>query len=529
MSRNIFANANRQVKTHSFGNKGELKKIDLMSDTMLANSKLREMQEAEYTAAMEAKEIKARKDYLNQKSYEAVVENSMRSDKMFNVIDEATKKCRTNVFKDIMFEMYYNALVLDEGFCEDHKPHLRFVTDKYIDDNGGFSLLENAVKSTNSVLLKRMKSICESTANEVTRKRLVESSDEDPKNIDFRLTQDEKEKLDFDKSEMGVEEISDLVKKKVLTVIQDEKNREESEGKIREDIENEITKDLTDGEIEPTNSDGEELDNLDDTKEERNQKDINESLNRIIVQDSPVETGTLFNALLHESYKEILAENIAIHDDNARHIQDDEEDSINYDIDRDFDEEFPRKQLDFIEDDEHIERSEINMDLILSESIAKYTLMELLYTIQMENYTYTNISKLTEKILNDKTPINNLMESKQKKSDDSNPYIETRAKFFKCINDLKDMKSIEKNKAKIINMVSDADPQEAEYYKGHINVAIKQIDDAIDKNPHFEEKYDGYIKWLKDDVTKALDGEVVKDDDKSEEEKVKEFWSNILN
>ena len=44
----------------------------------------------------------------------------------------------------------------------------------------------------------------------------------------------------------------------------------------------------------------------------------------------------------------------------------------------------------------------IDMDYILADTIAKYTLMETMYTINLESYTYNDIKKITNNILNKK-------------------------------------------------------------------------------------------------------------------------------
>ena len=42
----------------------------------------------------------------------------------------------------------------------------------------------------------------------------------------------------------------------------------------------------------------------------------------------------------------------------------------------------------------------IDMDYILADTIAKYTLMETMYTIKLEDYNYDSIRKMTNNMLN---------------------------------------------------------------------------------------------------------------------------------
>ena len=43
---------------------------------------------------------------------------------------------------------------------------------------------------------------------------------------------------------------------------------------------------------------------------------------------------------------------------------------------------------------------DIDMDLILAEAITKYTLMELAYTIKLEDYSSETVRKISQKLLN---------------------------------------------------------------------------------------------------------------------------------
>jgi hypothetical protein len=122
----------------------------------------------------------------------------------------------------------------------------------------------------------------------------------------------------------------------------------------------------------------------------------------MIIKDIPVEESTLFNSLFRHSYKEVL-ESIA--SDQSDFGNSDDDDPADYDVNatkKDIEDSEYEGDDDITDEAERhggVE-SDIDMDLILAESITKYTLMELCYTIQLENYKYEDIQKISQKLLN---------------------------------------------------------------------------------------------------------------------------------
>ncbi|WP_304576664.1 hypothetical protein [Romboutsia ilealis] len=199
--------------------------------------------------------------------------------------NEMHKKGKNTIFKSLLTEMYIQSLYLDEDFILENFNNIAGIVENFVDDNGGYSLLENAYYQSKSPLLKKMIDICEETSKRVNG-RVYETA-EKSQNADllnFELDSDEKEKFDYDKRDLGIEEISNIVKEKVLTVVKDEKAREQKHEELMEDIENELS----------------ENPNVTD------EKSVKENLSRIFAQSSPTEEGTLFNALLRSNYKSIL-------------------------------------------------------------------------------------------------------------------------------------------------------------------------------------------------------------------------------
>ena len=102
------------------------------------------------------------------------------------------------------------------------------------------------------------------------------------------------------------------------------------------------------------------------------------------------ENGQKIKQYFKNSYKEAIMENVAIQSTDHKKVQDDKDFSVEYDTET--------TTEDII--DNEVENDEIDMDLVLVEAITKYTLMETLYTLKLEDYSYNNIVKLTRKLVN---------------------------------------------------------------------------------------------------------------------------------
>lgn len=477
---NIFKNIERGVVSAPTNNKKEYRVIDKMSESAASGSYLRKIAETEHAEEVEKVLEQQKADTIKKEKSERVVMKSLQSDKArikINAINEAAK---VGVLKDILFEVFYNSLVLDEEFLAQQESSLRYIIDKYVDDNGGFSLIENAVKVSDSILLKKMKNLCESTARCICDRKMKDAkSIDDPSELTFDVTDDEKEKLNYGKSNLDIDRISELVKNKVLTVIQDEKHRQESETERMNEIEDEVKASI----------------------DEATSEAIDIAFDKIVLSKPTVESGTLFNALLRSTYREFLLENVAISSTDQSNIEKVHDKSATYDVNT--------KEDDVIADDvdnedDEVETSEINpdllyensssidMDIILTESIAKYTLMEMLYTLKLENYTYENMAKLTERLLN---PV---VESAKKTKQD-NSFIEIRSEFFKSFNNILNLNKIDKSKKDITSLKTKCEDskQNLTYFDSCVKTAIKEVNTAKEKNPKLAKQYDEILDWLK--------------------------------
>lgn len=149
---------------------------------------------------------------------------------------EGFQKC----YDTAIFEMVYNACWIDDGIKEktiDQMLEVYHNVKETLDKAG----IRPVSESEESVFIKNVKEVVMEAAKK-TAKRIAKNakdSNEDQEGIQrikFEMTGAEADTLDTNLSDLGHEDLSELVKKKVLTVIQDE----QESGKKKTEIFNEI-------------------------------------------------------------------------------------------------------------------------------------------------------------------------------------------------------------------------------------------------------------------------------------------------
>ena len=475
---NIFKNTVRSVEPLKCIAR-EYTDIDKISESAATNAYFRELEKKE-KAKCECEKQKACEEKAKSKeTVDAVVMKSLTANKIIPIMNNIGAKAKCAVLKDVLFEVFYKALILDESFKSEHRDQLKSLIDGYVDNNGEFNVITEAVEKSDSLLLKKIKSLCESIATEVCKRKMSECQNTD-NNIDvvnFDMSEDETEKLNYGKNNIDIDQIAELVKNKVLTVIRDEKLKQEETANTIKEIE-------------------------DDAKSAVEGEDITaeEAFERIIIQKPLVETSTLFNALFRSTYRDFIEENVAITSTDNHNIDEFKKKSVTYDTETEVDDVID----DSADDDEDIENAEIDndimidnkntvdMDLVLAETITKYTLMETLYTLKIEDYTTENMRKLTERLLN---PVNESKTEKPKNEEKSSN--NDRKEFFKYINKLKDLKDVDKTKSDLEKFYSKIDSDDRKkYFKTYITTAIDEFENIKEKNPNLAKQYDGIIEWL---------------------------------
>lgn len=373
----IFSNAETSVEPVSVI-KGKYNP-DTATESVLGTQYFARREEEKQKALLEAEAKQHEEHEKRQRLEQMVVNAALFETKLQHKLQSVKTETENTLFKDILFEFFYGGLKnIDEYFLEENKNILKGITDKYIDDNCGYNLLKESVIKTKSVLLERMQKGIDKITREVCSRKCEDSSNcaVTGDSIDFNLNEDEQEDLDYLKKDLNIEEISALVKDKVLTVVQDEKARKEEEDSLMQSIEDDLMEDES---IEDEQS-------------------MNEALQRIIIKQNPIEETTLFDALFRNSYHDYLLENVTLATATQQQLAD------NYERNSDYDTEMDTTDATENDLDSHsvqdVQNEGINMDIIFTEALTKYTLMETLYTLKLEDYPRENMRHLVNKLIN---------------------------------------------------------------------------------------------------------------------------------
>lgn len=222
------------------------------------------------------------KKYREMQMNKVIKENTNKN--FLKSLGNKTKLC---VLENVLSSIYYDALYLDDDFKEYNRNVINESVHKFLDERGGYKCIEEAYAKNKSPLLKEIMRICEESSTEINKRKIEESknAEEWGHNLfKFDMTADESKHLDYSKEQIGLKQISDVVKEKVLNVVKEEKKREAEHEDLLSEIENELSEnpDLKDPEA------------------------VAEALNKIFVKNVNIEEGTLFNSLLRTGLKSVI-------------------------------------------------------------------------------------------------------------------------------------------------------------------------------------------------------------------------------
>ena len=169
---------------------------------------------------------------LNNEYYKKKIQNDNHALQISNVVKEGKNK----VLSGIIFDIFYEALLLDDDFKAQHSHELRSMVESYIiDELGGFQKIKAIAESnTNASILRNIVSAVGKFVTEAVSKQACSSPDDI---LQFDISEDDQKELDYLKGDISADEISDLVRQKVLAVVKDEKERQAAEDELISDIE----------------------------------------------------------------------------------------------------------------------------------------------------------------------------------------------------------------------------------------------------------------------------------------------------
>lgn len=229
----------------------------------LAEAKELEKSLADGTAAMDAAIAQATKDAqrvtaLENLAHQQGTRNVARGQigMRQRIITVGMEETRKKVLEELVYEAYW----LDDSVKE---CTVGQITDSiedvmgYVDENFRDA---RVAESNYSPLLKNVSLAIEQVVNKAADriyKAALESGEVDP---EFELTDSEEEELDTKLGDLGRDEIVDLIKTKVASVVQDEKQKGQERAEMFKSLDGEINSDgetTETGEGEPTEDGGE--------------------------------------------------------------------------------------------------------------------------------------------------------------------------------------------------------------------------------------------------------------------------------
>ena len=315
-----FDNMNLKVQRFSTGIKTVGEYTNISEAALLRQSENKRI----VTESATANQVNIDKKLSTQKelSRQSGIANRMiLENSRFTILNNMGIQAKEETFKQIIFEAFYNALVLDTDFLMENYDVIKSFSDNYIDNHGGFSLLEEACKrNKNNKLLKNLKEACTKSASKVATRKNEQMTDKyETEMIKFELTDEEKDEIRYS-GDLGIDEVAGIVKDKVKKVLQSEQERQSSEEELMSELEEVGVKEST------------------------------------IHYNNIVEETTLFNGLMRRCAKTILQEQAQEGMEEAGET--------------------------------------LNMDVVLTEAITNYTLLEVMNTYMLEDFPLAKVRQM---------------------------------------------------------------------------------------------------------------------------------------
>lgn len=156
-----------------------------------------------------------------------------------------------NLLKSVVFEMFMDAMCIDDQGKTENTNMLRKIFDDHWDATGASDVFTGiklmgplAAKSySENPLQFKIKSICESAVEKFSKRRHEETKDlpyEDLVDnlLNFDMTEEEQKEFVYDKQNLQLDDISENIKKRVVDTIIEEKRISEEEAEREEELKN---------------------------------------------------------------------------------------------------------------------------------------------------------------------------------------------------------------------------------------------------------------------------------------------------
>lgn len=223
--------------------------------------------------------------------------------------NKLVKENFNDIYNQVLFQIVYESYWMDEDVKEQSD-----ILAMYESFNNIKSLVENCVPMSSNQMLDNIKEAVTEACKKAAKRVVKELSEGEPKSpekmkeIDFSLTDAEYQELDDDINTMGKEEVIQLVKDKVLSVVQDEKRASKEKQEMFQQI-NEAEKEV-EAELNGESGSNDVPDEGTEATPQDAETAAKESFNAIATRNRNNRIrrsagATLFEALMMQSNKEI--------------------------------------------------------------------------------------------------------------------------------------------------------------------------------------------------------------------------------
>ena len=282
----LFDGAERRVETHKTGSNTKYNQFGRkIYNVPEKNEAVTEHVTA--TIIQGPEETKPELSEAERKYRESQLQKTINKNNYVNNLAQLGEVTKVGVLENILTSLVYESLYLDDEFKDFNMTVIEEAVHNFVEDRGGYSYLTDAYNRTKSPLLKSIMDICEESGKEINQRRINEMKDgknNELAEIRFNVTSDEKDRIDYSKDSIGIQQVADAIKNKVLNVVKDEKKRETEHAELMDEIESQLTEDPT----------------------VNNPEQVAEALSKIFIKNTNIEEATLFNTILRTNYKRVL-------------------------------------------------------------------------------------------------------------------------------------------------------------------------------------------------------------------------------
>lgn len=263
--------------------------------------------EATIKAAMESAQREAllNKEAIHRQHAKRIMLEGLKK----RVITELNTYTPIMVMNEFFSRIVLKALPHDTSYIEECTESIVTFNKIYLHHLGGFKYLKEQAQNTNSSLLKDLVKVIKENTDIIIKDKLEKIKDaktEDEVNLILKdgITSDQADKIDKDIDSLGPDEIAELVKDKVLTVVKDETKRQAEDSEFKAQLQQRAQDYETQNNEELNGGVDDTMNNEED--EEKEPQTESAKLAKYLLDPTVLHETTLFNSLMVHNYKEMI-------------------------------------------------------------------------------------------------------------------------------------------------------------------------------------------------------------------------------